>query len=87
MIRERGLKWWRKKKSQLRTKEENETIEQKSQLSIKEGSESIEPVNEVFTFYKFLEFLEMLYNIIWVRLGLLLKCFQKFRNYWSVFKI
>ena len=54
----------KKQKSQLRMEEESETIEQKSQLPTEKGSESTKPASVIFTFYKFLEFLGMLYNSI-----------------------
>ena len=59
---------------------ESKVIEQKSQLPTKEGSDSDKSMSVVFTFYKLFEFFEMLYNSIWVWLGLLDKCFLKFRN-------
>ena len=59
----------KKQKSQLRIEEESEVVEskvteQKSQLPIKEGSDITKLMSEIFTFYKLLEFLEMLYNSI-----------------------
>ena len=66
----------KKQKSQLRMEEESEAIEQKSQLPTEKGSESTKPASVIFTFYKFLEFLGMLYNSIWVGLGLLLNVFK-----------
>ena len=59
----------KKQKSQLRIEEESEVvetkaIEQKSQLPTKEGSDYAKAISVVFTFYKLLEFLEMLYNSI-----------------------
>ena len=43
---------------------ETKAIEQKSQLPTKEGSDYAKAISVVFTFYKLLEFLEMLYNSI-----------------------
>ena len=41
-----------------------EESEEKFQVPIEERNESAKPVNVAFTFYKFLEFLELLYNSI-----------------------
>ena len=70
----------KKQKSQLGTEEESKATEQKSQLPTEEENDSTKSMSVVFTFDKLLEFLEMLYNNIWVQLDLLVKCFLKFRN-------
>ena len=55
------------------------TKKQISQLSMEEESESTKPVCIIFMFYKLFKFLVMLYNNVWLQLGLLLNIFKNFR--------